>query len=201
MYCFKNLPSITQRLFLISCSSAASIFEGWGLDPPRSCRRLQTFESRQGAPDAVAPELKRELIRYLKGELGLRGRGPNAVPLSRPPQRLLALPDPRATAVAPAGGSPKALPHETFADAHEVDEDDVTVPEVAEPILLTAVVPAGNLSSASFLPARPKAGTADNDSALVVLTLEPGRRLSVYACDLLVKGGGASAGRLMPRLF
>lgn len=123
------------------------------------------------------------------------------MPLSRPPQRLLALPDPRATAVAPAGGSPKALPHEAFADAHEEDEDDVTVPEVAEPILLTAVVPAGNLSSASFLPARPKAGTADNDSALVVLTLEPGRRLSVYACDLLVKGGGASAGRLMPRLF
>lgn len=145
----------------------------------------------------MAPELKRELVKYLKGHLGLRGRGPNAVRILQPPSHLLALPDPRATAVA---ASPQQRCTEEAEKKPADDDDEDAIPDVSEPVVLTAVVPARNLSS-SFLPVRPKADSAE-DSALIILALEPGRQLSIFACDLLVPRGSLSnTGRLSARLF
>ncbi|KAL6784300.1 hypothetical protein ACKKBG_A05615 [Auxenochlorella protothecoides x Auxenochlorella symbiontica] len=162
-------------------SLAEPVFKAWGMPPPGVCRKLHSIEA--GSLPLPLDVSRGDLVEFLEGRLGAQGRALSAVapPL---PQPLALLPGEGAEAprddpgaAESVGADPSQCPPSPTRDVEEEGENVVRHDwmSVAEPVLLTALsAPAANASNGAGAGAAP---------GVVVVMLEPGRRLVTYACD------------------
>ncbi|RMZ54060.1 hypothetical protein APUTEX25_002637 [Auxenochlorella protothecoides] len=157
------------------------VFKAWGMPPPGICRKLHSIEA--GSLPLPLDVSRGDLVEFLEGRLGAQGRALSAVapPLPRP-LALLPGEGPEAPrdypgAAESVGADPSQCPPSPTRDVEEESENVVRHDwmSVAEPVLLTALsAPAANASNGAGAAAAP---------GVVVVMLEPGRRLVTYACD------------------
>lgn len=160
---------------------AEPVFKAWGMPPPGICRKLHSIEA--GSLPLPLDVSRGDLVEFLEGRLGAQGRALSAVapPLPRP-LALLPGEGPEAPrdypgAAESVGADPSQCPPSPTRDVEEESENVVRHDwmSVAEPVLLTALsAPAANASNGAGAAAAP---------GVVVVMLEPGRRLVTYACD------------------